>query len=212
MARIGTMPSNRTSRERRKRPVIYLRLLSGFLHRLHGEIAGRVDNHRALAAHPGDNGRPVFVVMPPTRLALLAAPTRAAAQGFLPALLGLALLPRGVIEVIRFHGAFELAMHLIGQRSIAQPPAPPIARTAMHPQLSRHTARRARKAQQEGGENPVWQRALALMEQRIGEVVEGAPTAVAPVAFTPRSVVVRPPRIDVLTLAPGVLSTIMWPK
>src|SRR5712691_6932935 len=28
MARIGTMPSNRASRDRRKRPVIYLRLLN----------------------------------------------------------------------------------------------------------------------------------------------------------------------------------------
>src|SRR4029453_130100 len=77
--------------------------VSGFLHRLHGEIARRVDDHRALAAHPGDDGRPVFVVVPPTGLALLAAPTRATAQGFLPALGGLALLPSGVIEAIRFH-------------------------------------------------------------------------------------------------------------
>jgi hypothetical protein len=28
--------------------------VSGFLHRLHGEIAGRVDDHRPLATDPGD--------------------------------------------------------------------------------------------------------------------------------------------------------------
>src|SRR5712691_10526050 len=34
MARIGTMPSNRASRDHRKRPVIYLRLLSSRWNRL----------------------------------------------------------------------------------------------------------------------------------------------------------------------------------
>ena len=55
---------------------------------------------------------------------------------------------------------------------MAQPPAPAIARPAMHPQLLRHPSRRTRQAQQEGGENPVWQRSLALVEQRMGEIVE----------------------------------------
>jgi hypothetical protein len=32
-----------------------------------------------------------------------------------------------------------------------------------------------------------------LMEQRIGEIVEGALAAVAPVTFTPGAIVVRPP-------------------
>src|SRR5215831_3709517 len=89
----------------------------GFLHRLHGEIAGRVDNHRALAAHPGDNGGPVFVVMPPPGLALLATSTCAASQRLLATTVRLPLVPGGMVEVIRFYRAFELAMHLIGQRS-----------------------------------------------------------------------------------------------
>src|SRR5215510_16373053 len=121
--------------------------VSGFLHRLHGEIARRVDDHRALAAHPGDNGWPVFVVVPPTGLALLAAPTRATAQGFLPALMGLALLPSGVIEVIRFHRALQLTLHLIGERGLASPPAPAITVPVPAPQLSGHAPRRAGETQ-----------------------------------------------------------------
>src|SRR5215510_14189537 len=84
--------------------------VSGFLHRLHGEIARRVDDHRALAAHPGDNGWPVFVVVPPTGLALLAPASRAAAQRLRAAPLRLPLVAGGVIEVIRFHGALHLPL------------------------------------------------------------------------------------------------------
>jgi hypothetical protein len=61
-----------------------------------------------------------------------------------------------MVEVIRFHRAFEVAVHLIGQGRITEPPAPAIARPAMPPQLSRNTSRRTRQAQQEGGENLVW--------------------------------------------------------
>ena len=45
----------------------------------------------------------------------------------------------------------------------------------------------------------------------MGEIVEGALAAVAPVAFTPRSIVVRPPGIDVLALAPGTLERTIFP-
>ena len=107
-----------------------------------------------------------------SRLTLLAAPPRTASQCLFPALLGLPLVPRSVIEVIGFHGALQLALHLVGHGGIAQPPTPAIARPAMHPQLSRNTSRRAREAQQEGGENPVGQRSFALVEQRIGEIIE----------------------------------------
>ena len=71
----------------------------------------------------------------------------------------------------------------------------------MDTQLSSNTPRRTRQAQQEGGENPVCQRALALVQEGLGEIVEGALAAVAPVPFTPGAVVVIPPRIDVLALA-----------
>ena len=43
------------------------------------------------------------------------------------------------------------------------------------------------------------------MQEGRGEIVEGALAAVTPVAFTAGAVVVLPPRIDVLALAPGTL-------
>ena len=55
------------------------------------------------------------------------------------------------------------------------------------------------------------QRPLALREQGMGEVVEGALAAVTPIAFAPGAVVVLPPRIDVLALAPGTLEGPIFP-
>jgi hypothetical protein len=49
------------------------------------------------------------------------------------------------------------------------------------------------------------------VEQGIGEVIEGALAAVAPVAFTPGAIMVLPPWIDVLTLAPGALEGTIFP-
>jgi hypothetical protein len=60
-------------------------------------------NHCPLAADPRDNGRPIFVIMSPPRLALLPAPTRATPQVLFPSVLGLPLAASGVVEVIRFH-------------------------------------------------------------------------------------------------------------
>jgi hypothetical protein len=93
--------------------------VSGLLHGLHGEIAGRLDDDSPLATDPGDNRGPVFIVVPPTGLAFLAAPTRAAAQRLLPTVFRLAFLTRGVIEVIRFNRALSLTLPLIGERGIA---------------------------------------------------------------------------------------------
>jgi len=45
----------------------------------------------------------------------------------------------------------------------------------------------------------------------MGKVVEGALAAVTPGAFAPGAVVVRPPRIDVLALAPGTLEGTIFP-
>src|SRR5919197_731755 len=101
--------------------------LSRLLHRLDREISGRLDDDSPLAADPRDNRGPVFVIMTPTGLTFLAAPTRAASQRLLPALRRLPLVASGMVEVIGFNGAFELAMHLVGQGRIAQPPAPAIA-------------------------------------------------------------------------------------
>ena len=49
------------------------------------------------------------------------------------------------------------------------------------------------------------------MQQGRGEVVAGALAAVTPGAFTPGAIVVRPPRINVLTLAPGTLERPILP-
>src|SRR5262245_25309573 len=110
--------------------------LGRLLHRLHGEIFGCLEDDRPLATDPGDDGRPIFVIMAPTGLAFLAAPTRAVPQRFLPALFGSPLVAGGMVEVIRFYRAFQLAVHFIGQGRIAEPPAPAVARPARHPELS----------------------------------------------------------------------------
>ncbi len=78
--------------------------VGGFLHRLHGEIAGRLEDDRALSADPRNNRWAVFVVMAPAGLTLLAAPTCSASQRLLPTVFRLAFLTRGVIEVIGFNG------------------------------------------------------------------------------------------------------------
>src|SRR5262245_1535546 len=82
--------------------------VSSLLHGFHCEIAGRLDDDSPLATDPGDNCGPVFIVVPPTGLAFLAAPTCAAAQRLFPTVFRLAFLTRGVIEVIRFNSALSL--------------------------------------------------------------------------------------------------------
>jgi len=150
------------------------RKIGRFLHRLHGAIFGRLDDDRPLATAPGDDRRTVFVVVPPTGLAFLAAPTRSAAQIFFPVLLRLPLLVSGVREFIRFHGALQLPLHLVGQGGIAQPPTPALARPHMHPQSSGNAARGTRQAQEKRRKNPVYDRALAAIQERSREVIEGA--------------------------------------
>jgi hypothetical protein len=145
-----------------------------FLHRLHREIAGRLDNDRALPTDPRDNRWPIFVIMASAGLAFLATTTRLASQRFLPAVFRLALVPGRVREVIRFNCAHQLALHLVGQGRIAPPPAPPIACPDMDTHLPRNAPGRACEAQQQGRENPVRQLPLALGQQGIGEIVEGA--------------------------------------
>ena len=107
--------------------------------------------------------------------------------------------------MFHFNGPCQLALHLIGQRGIPQPPAPPIAGADMDTHLPRDTPRRAGETEEKGGQNPVWQRPLALVQQGVSKVIEGALAAVAPVTFAARAIVVRPPRIDVMALAPGTL-------
>src|SRR5919199_1789756 len=52
------------------------RQVGRFLHRLHREIFGRLDDHSPLPTDPRDDRGPIFVVVPPPRLTFLAAPTR----------------------------------------------------------------------------------------------------------------------------------------
>jgi len=49
------------------------------------------------------------------------------------------------------------------------------------------------------------------VEQGVGQVIEGAFAAVKPVAFGAGAVVVCPPRINVLALAPGTLKGPLFP-
>ncbi len=144
-------------------------------------------------------------------LALLAAPTRPTSQGLCPTLFRLALVAGGVIELIRFHSARQVAIHFIGQGRMAQPPTPAIAGADMDTQLPGDAPGRAGEAQQKGGEDPVREPPFALGQQRVGEVVEGAPTAIAPVTFQPWPIVVRAPGTDVLALATGTLERAISP-
>src|SRR3989442_7929741 len=80
------------------------------LHRLHRDISGRLYHDCPLATDPGDDGRPVFVIMAPTGLALLTATTRSAPQRFFPTLCRLPLVARGMVEVIGFNGTLSLTM------------------------------------------------------------------------------------------------------
>src|SRR5262245_65841778 len=79
------------------------------LYRPHSEIAGRVDDDRALAADPRNDGWSVLVIMAPPGLPFLPTATRAAPQRLLATALRLPLAASGVIEVIRFHRPLQLA-------------------------------------------------------------------------------------------------------
>src|SRR5262249_20030629 len=95
------------------------RQVGRLLHRLDSEIARRLDDDSPLPTDPGDNRGPVFIIMTPTRFALLAATTRSTTQVLAATSLGLPLLPSRVIEVIRFHCALHLAIGFIGDGRIA---------------------------------------------------------------------------------------------
>src|SRR5215510_13414871 len=101
--------------------------VGGLLHRLDGKVPRRLDNDTSLAADPGDDRGAVFVVMAPPGLPFLPATPWLATQCFGPALLGLALMARRMVEVISFHRPVQLTSELIGEGGIAQPPTPAIA-------------------------------------------------------------------------------------
>src|SRR5262245_27243243 len=117
-----------------------------FLHRLHGKIPRALYDDGPVTADPGDDGRPVFVVVAPAGLALLAATPWPTPQRLLPALFGLTLVASGMIQVVGFDRPLQLPLHFVGQGRVAQPPTPAIARLYMHPQLSVNAARGTRQA------------------------------------------------------------------
>src|SRR5215510_6638893 len=65
--------------------------VGSLLHRLDGKVPCRLDDDPSLAADPGDDRGPVFVIMAPTGLALLTAPTRSTPQRLLTTALRLPL-------------------------------------------------------------------------------------------------------------------------
>src|SRR4029434_3372151 len=83
----------------------------------------------------------------------------------------------------------------------------------MDPQLSGDAPRCTREAQQKGGENPVHERALAAVQERACEVIEGALAGVlfTAVAVQSRLVVVRAPGTDVVALTAGTLEWAIFP-
>src|SRR5262249_45823177 len=111
------------------------------LYGLHGEITGRLDHDSALATDPGDDRGPVFVIVASTGLPLLPATTRSAPQRLPATAFRLPLVASGVVEVIGFHRPPQLAIHLIGQGGIAQPPAPAITRADMDTYFPRDAPR-----------------------------------------------------------------------
>src|SRR5262249_14911069 len=161
----------------------------------------------------GYNGEPILVVVAPPGLAFLATPPWRAAQGLFPTLFGLALVASGMIQVVGFDRPCQLPLHLIGQSRIAQPPTPAIARPHKPPHLSGNTARGTRQAQQKRRENPMHDRALATVQERSREVIEGAPAVLlfTAVAFQSGLVVVVTPRTDVVTLTPRTLERPILP-
>jgi hypothetical protein len=90
--RVGVEPTTRLHGE-----------VGRLLHCCHGKILHGLYHDGPLAAHPRNNCRSVFVIMAPAGLALLAATTRPAPQRLFPAVMGLTLIPGGVIEFVRFN-------------------------------------------------------------------------------------------------------------
>jgi hypothetical protein len=83
----------------------------------------------------------------------------------------------------------------------------------MHPQLSGNAARGTRQAQEKRRENPVHDRALAAIQERSCEVIEGALATLlfTAVAFEAGLVVVGAPGPDVVALTPRTLEGSLFP-
>ena len=167
----------------------------GLLPRRDGPILDTLHHHGPWAAHPGAEGRPVWVIMAPARRALLAATTRPASQRLRPPLLRVSLLRSAVRACIRCTGARPLPLPRLRPRGMAQPPAPPRAGAERAPHLAGAAASRARQTPPTRHQNPRGNRPLPLVPQGVWEIVAGALAAVAPGACAPGSVGGMAPRI-----------------
>src|SRR5438094_6136140 len=83
----------------------------------------------------------------------------------------------------------------------------------MHPHLSGNAARGTRQTQAKRCEHPVHDRALAAIQERSREVIEGALAGLlfTAVALQSRLVVVGAPRTDVVALTPRTLEGPIFP-
>src|SRR5262249_27340622 len=83
----------------------------------------------------------------------------------------------------------------------------------MDPQLSGNPPRRAGETEQKGGEKPVGEGALAAVQERTREVIEGALATLlfTAVALQSGLVVVGTPRTDVVALTPRTLEGPIFP-
>jgi hypothetical protein len=83
----------------------------------------------------------------------------------------------------------------------------------MDPELSGDTPRGTRQAQQEGCQDPVHERALAAVQERAREVIEGtlAGLLFTAVALQSGLVVIRAPGADVVALTSGALQGPIFP-
>src|SRR5678815_2792507 len=83
----------------------------------------------------------------------------------------------------------------------------------MHAHLPRNAPRRAGETEQKSGQNPVHDRALAAVQQRAREVIEGALATLlfTAVALQAGLVVVGAPWTDVVALTPRILEGSIFP-
>src|SRR5215468_9429580 len=94
-----------------------------------------------------------------------------------------------------------------GEGRIPEPPAPAVAGPTIDTQLSGNPPRRTRETEEKRRQNPMHDRALAAIQERAREVIEGTLTGLlfTAVALQAGLVVVGTPRTDVVALTPQTL-------
>jgi len=111
--------------------------VGGLLDRRDSIIPPTLYHHRSLAADPGHDGGPVFLIMASTRFTLLAATVWSPSQGLFSSVCSLTLLAGGMIHLVGFDRSRDVTSCLVGDSSIALPPAPPLTGAALDTHLPR---------------------------------------------------------------------------